>query len=104
LTLPILAVCVALSADLEKKRFRHPSISLGPVARTPIKAVKAEELLKDAPIEEKVIREAARKAAQASDPRDSLLRGCSDYRKAMVENLVERGIRQCLERLEGTHG
>ena len=104
LALPILAVCVVLSADLKKKRFRHSSITLGPVARTPMKAVEAEELLKDAPIEEKVIREAARKAALASDPRDSLLRGCSDYRKAMVENLVERGIRQCLERLEEFHG
>jgi CO/xanthine dehydrogenase FAD-binding subunit len=104
LALPILAVCVLLSVDLEKKRFRHSSISLGPVARTPMKAVDAEKLLKDAPIEEKVIREAARKAAQASDPRDSLLRGCSDYRKAMVENLVERGIWQCLGRLEGIHG
>lgn len=104
LALPILAVCVALSADLKKKRFRYSSITLGPVARTPMKAVEAEELLKDAPIEEKVIREAARKAAQASDPRDSLLRGCSDYRKAMAENLVERGIRQCLGRLEVIHG
>jgi carbon-monoxide dehydrogenase medium subunit len=104
LALPILAVCVVLSADLEKKRFRHSSISLGPVARTPIKAVEAEELLKDAFIKDSLIREAAQKAAQASEPRDSLLRGCSDYRKAMVENLVERGIRQCLERLEGTHG
>ena len=104
LALPILAVCVVLSADLMKKRFLHSSITLGPVARTPMKAVEAEELLKDAPIEEEVIREAAKKAAQASDPRDSLLRGCSDYRKAMVENLVERGIRQCLGRLEGIHG
>jgi len=104
LALPILAVCVVLSADLMKKRFRHSSITLGPVARTPTKAVEAEELLKGAPIEEKTIREAARKAAQVSDPRDSLLRGCSDYRKAMAENLVERGIRQCLERLEGIHG
>jgi len=104
LALPILAVCVALSADLKKKRFLHSSITLGPVARTPMKAVEAEELLKDAPVEEKVIREAVRRAAQTSDPRDSLLRGCSDYRKAMVENLVERGIRQCLERLEGIHG
>jgi CO/xanthine dehydrogenase FAD-binding subunit len=69
-----------------------------------MKAVQAEDVLKDAPIEEKVIREAAKKAAQTSDPRDSLLRGCSDYRKAMAENLVERGIRQCLERLEGIHG
>jgi carbon-monoxide dehydrogenase medium subunit len=103
LALPILAVCVVLSADLKKKRFLHSSIALGPVARTPIKAVEAAELLKDAPIEEKVIREAARKAAQASEPRDSLLRGCSDYRKAMVQNLVERGIWKCLERLEGAH-
>jgi carbon-monoxide dehydrogenase medium subunit len=104
LALPILAVCVVLSADLKKKRFGYASITLGPVARTPMKAIEAEELLKDTPIEEKVICEAARKAAQASDPRDSLLRGCSDYRKAMAENLVERGIRQCLKRLEGVHG
>jgi carbon-monoxide dehydrogenase medium subunit len=104
LALPILAVCVVLSADLEKKRFRHASIALGPVARTPMKAVEAEEFLKDLPIEEKSIHEAARKAAQMSEPRDSVLRGCSAYRKAMAENLVERGIRKCLEHLEGIDG
>jgi carbon-monoxide dehydrogenase medium subunit len=104
LALPILAVCVVLSADLKEKRFRHASVTLGPVARTPLKAVGAEEILKDAPIEERVILDAARKAGQASDPRDSLLRGCSDYRRAMAENLVERGIRECLRRLEGIHG
>ena len=103
LTLPILAVCVVLSADLKNRRFHYSRITLGPVARTPMKAVEAATLLNNAPIEEALIREAAKKAAQASDPRDSLLRGCSEYRKAMVENLVERGIRQCLERLEGIH-
>ena len=103
LALPILAVCVVLSADLNKRWFNYSRITLGPVARTPFKAVEAANLLNDAPLEEKLIREAAKKSAQASDPRDSLLRGCSEYRKAMVENLVERGIRKCLERLERIH-
>jgi CO/xanthine dehydrogenase FAD-binding subunit len=100
LALPILGVCVVLSADLKNRRFHDSKITLGPVAQTPMKAVEAANLLKDAPIEERLIHEAAKKAAQTSAPRDSLLRGRSEYRKAMVENLVERGIRMCLERLE----
>lgn len=101
LALPIMVVAVVLSADLNRNRFNHTRIAVGPVARTPLRAVEAETLLKDAVIQESVIREAARRAAQTSYPRDSLLRGCSEYRRAMVENLVERGIRWSLKRLEG---
>jgi CO/xanthine dehydrogenase FAD-binding subunit len=104
LALPILVVCIILSADLEKKRFQHARIALGPVAPTPFRAVEAERILTSAPIKEKVIRESAKRAALSSSPRDSLFRGCSDYRKAMVENMVERGIHRCLERLEASHG
>jgi CO/xanthine dehydrogenase FAD-binding subunit len=50
------------------------------------------------------MREAARKAAQEANPRTSLLRGSEEYRREMVANLVERGIRRGLERLEVRHG
>ena len=101
LALPILTVSVVLSADLKAKKFRYARIAMGPVGPVPFRAKEAENLLAGASITEKVIKEAAEKAAQESKPRASLLRGSEAYRRAMVLNLVERGIRRGIERLEG---
>ena len=103
LALPILTTSIVLSADLDKERFNYVRIALGPVAPIPFRAKEAENLLASAPIMDEVIKEAAQKAAQESNPRDSLLRGGAEYRKEMVANLVERGIRKGLERLEVKH-
>lgn len=104
LALPILTVSVVVSADVKQKKFNHVRIALGPVAPTPFRPREAEQMLASASIANGVMREAARKAAQESNPRTSLLRGSEEYRREMVANLVERGIRRGLERLEVTHG
>jgi carbon-monoxide dehydrogenase medium subunit len=104
LALPILAVCIVLSADVEKKRFKHVRIALGPVAPVPFRARETEDFLTGAPFGEAIIRQAAEKAAQESNPRTSPLRGSAAYRRAMIANLVERGIHKCMERLEVLHG
>jgi len=101
LALPILTLSIVLSADLLKKRFRFARIALGPVGPVPFRAKGAENLLSGATINEKIIKGAAEKAAQESNPRTSLLRGSETYRRTMVANLVERGIRMGIERLEG---
>jgi len=101
LALPILTVAMVLSADLTKRRFREVRIALGPVAPVPMRPKEAETLLASSPITDEVIQKAALKASQESNPRTSLLRGSEDYRRAMIANLVERGIRKGIERLEG---
>jgi len=104
LALPILNVSVIVSADMKQKKFNHVRIALGPVAPTPFRAREAEGILSSASIADGVIKEAARKAAQATNPRTSLLRGSEAYRREIIANLVERGIRKGLERLEVRHG
>jgi carbon-monoxide dehydrogenase medium subunit len=103
LALPILTVSVILSANLKKKTFHYARIAVGPVAPIPFRAKEAENRLASAPIEDGVIKEAARKAGQESNPRTSLIRGSEEYRRAIVANLVERGIRKGIEGLEGKH-
>jgi len=101
LALPILSLAIVLSADLAKRKFKYARIAMGPVGPIPFRARETENLLAGAPISEAIIKEAAQKAAQESNPRTSLLRGSEGYRRNMVANLVERGIRIGIERLEG---
>jgi CO/xanthine dehydrogenase FAD-binding subunit len=90
LALPILNAAVVVGlADGVCSEVR---IAVGPVARIPFLAREAEAaLVGQAPAPETIVR-AARLAADAADPRDSVLRGSRDYRKAMVEVLVRRAL------------
>ena len=104
LALPILTIAVVVSADMKQKKFKHVRIALGPVAPTPFRAREAEQILSSASIADGVIKGAARKASQETNPRTSLLRGSEEYRREIIANLVERGIRKGIERLEVKHG
>jgi carbon-monoxide dehydrogenase medium subunit len=104
LALPILTVAVVVSADMKQKKFNHVRMALGPVAPTPFRAREAEQILSSASIADEVIKKAARKASQETNPRTSLLRGSEAYRREIIANLVERGIRKGVERLEVKHG
>lgn len=104
LVLPIVTVAVVIGTDPRRKTFTKASIAVGPVATTPLRCTAAEEILTGSPIGDSVIRKAAAAAEQAAKPRESLIRGTSEYRKAMVAVLVERGIATALERLEERNG
>jgi CO/xanthine dehydrogenase FAD-binding subunit len=104
LVLPILTVAVVVGTDPGRKRFTKVRIAIGPVATTPMRCKVAEEVLAGSPIGDDVIRMAAAEAEKAANPRTSLIRGTSEYRKAMVAVLVERGIAAALKRLEESNG
>lgn len=104
LVLPILTVAVVIGTDPGAKTFTKVRIAAGPVATTPFRCTAAEEILLGSPVGEEVIRKAAAEAAKAANPRTSLIRGTSEYRKAMVAVLVERGIATALKRLEESNG
>ena len=104
LVLPILTVAVVVGTDTGAKRFTKVRIAVGPVATTPFRCKAAEEILAGSSVGEEVIRKAAAEAAKAANPRTSLIRGTSEYRKAMVAVLVERGIATALKRLEESNG
>jgi len=104
LVLPILTVAVVVGTDPARKTFTKARIAVGPVATTPMRCTAAEAILAGNPIGEEVIRKAAAEAEKAANPRTSLIRGTSEYRKAMVAVLVERGIAAALKRLEESNG
>ncbi len=92
LILPMLNAAVV--AVVNNGRFEDVRIAVGPVAPTPFRAADAEATLRGAPVNEEVIVRAAALAQEAARPRTSAIRGSAEYRKAMVEVLVRRGLRQ----------
>lgn len=70
-------------------------IALGAVAPTPIRAKKAEAVLKGQKLDDKLIKKAARTAAGESRPIDDH-RASAEYRRDMVEVLVKRAIKQAI--------
>jgi carbon-monoxide dehydrogenase medium subunit len=105
LALPVLTVAVVVSVKNENMRtFKDVRIAVGPVAVTPLRCLQAEKILIDHPVTDTLIAEAAQQAAKEANPRSSLIRGTSTYRKAMVAVLVERAVRSAVERSEENNG
>ena len=67
-------------------------IGLTGVGATNIKATAAEQALVGNPLSDELITEAARLAAEASDPRTDI-RGTAEYKRDVVRIYVERGLR-----------
>lgn len=102
LILPILNCAVVVRVDSGKvKRAR---IAIGPVATTPFVATEAAEALTGRGSDEASIAEAAGLASQAAEPRYSLLRGSTEYRKSMVEILVRRALSRAVAAASGEEG
>jgi carbon-monoxide dehydrogenase medium subunit len=70
-------------------------IVLGAVAPTPLRARRAEKVLKGKKIEDPLLQEIARLASEEAQP-ISDIRGSADYRKEMVKVLTKQAIRQAL--------
>jgi carbon-monoxide dehydrogenase medium subunit len=78
----------------------YAGIGLTNVGPTPIKARAAEQLLLGSTLDDAVIAQAARQAAAEAQP-VSDLRGPADYKRAMVETLTMRALRQARSRATG---
>jgi aerobic carbon-monoxide dehydrogenase medium subunit len=85
--LATVGVAVTLNTDVK--------IVLGAVAPTPIRARKAEDLLRGRTLDEKLIAEAAKAAADESRP-ISNVRASAAYRREMVEVLTRRALQRCI--------
>ena len=88
-------VGVAAVVRKDNGAFGDIRIGLGAVAPTPMRATKAEARLKGETLSDKVVAEAAKIAAQESEPIDDH-RASAMYRRMMVEVLVKRAIQQAL--------
>ena len=88
-------VGVAAVVVQEKGVLKDVRIGLGAVAPTPMRAGKAETVLRGRAINEKVLADAAKMASDEARPIDDH-RASAEYRRMMVEVLVKRAVRQCL--------
>jgi carbon-monoxide dehydrogenase medium subunit len=80
----------------------NAGIGLTNVGPTPIKARRAEALLRGHRVDDATIREAARVAAEESDPAADL-RGSVEYKRDLVRVLTVRAVRRALERARAGH-
>jgi aerobic carbon-monoxide dehydrogenase medium subunit len=85
-------VGVAVQVSFANGSVSRAGIALTAVGPRNLRATAAEEALAGAQLDDEAIREAARLAAEAAEPRDDL-RGSADYKRNVVRVFVERGLR-----------
>jgi carbon-monoxide dehydrogenase medium subunit len=94
LALPMLNVAVMVA--LEGGRFQWARICMAPVGPGPMRALSAEQVLKDAEITPEVIEKAALAALEQANPRSSALRGSKEYRTSVLPVLVRRALEKAV--------
>ena len=73
-------------------------IALGVAAPTPMRALKAEKMLRGQQLSDELLQQVAETAASEAQPRDSI-RGEAWYRRDMIRVLVKRMAMKCIERV-----
>jgi aerobic carbon-monoxide dehydrogenase medium subunit len=94
------AVAVQLTLRRESDVCERVGIGLTNVGPTPIKAKKAEEVLRGNKIDSEAIKRAAQLASEESQPRADL-RGSEEYKRDLVRVLTTRALNRALERARG---
>jgi carbon-monoxide dehydrogenase medium subunit len=89
----MVGVAVLVTPDGAKNNAQDVRIGLGAVAPTPIRAVKAEALLRGKPLSAALIKEAAAMTAAESSP-ISDQRSSAENRRWIVEALTRRGLQE----------
>lgn len=93
----IAVVGVAIILRMNQKTIDDIRIALGAVAPTPIRATKAEAVLKKTSPDSALINKASVLASQEAIPIDDV-RSSKDYRSEMIKVLVRRGLEKLLEK------
>lgn len=96
----ISAVGVAAMVVMDRTSCAEARIALGAVAPVPMRARRAEQVLKGRPFMEETVKAAARAAAKECSP-ISDVRASAEWRREMVEVLTERALREARGRIRG---
>jgi carbon-monoxide dehydrogenase medium subunit len=96
--LAVVGVAVCLASNAKKDLCKDIRISLGAVAPVPMRARRAEEVLRGRKFSEELIEDAAVTASEEAKPIDDI-RASAEYRKEIVRVLTKRAIQRSLERL-----
>jgi CO/xanthine dehydrogenase FAD-binding subunit len=94
-SMDLATVGVAALLNHEQGRCKDMRIALGAVAPTPIRAKKAEGILREQQLTDDLIERTAQTAAEESRPIDDH-RASAEYRRWMVQVLVRRAITQAI--------
>ncbi len=90
-------VGVAVSVTIQNGICQDARIALGAVAPTPMRALRAEALLRVKSKDDRLFRAAAKEAALECQPITDI-RGSAEYRREMVEVLTRRALEQAWDR------
>jgi carbon-monoxide dehydrogenase medium subunit len=93
----IASAAAAVTLDAAGQRVRAVRIALGAVAPTPIRALRAEDLVREKEPMPKLLEWAGAAAMEECRPIDDI-RGTAAYRKELIRILVQRVLRQAVER------
>jgi len=93
-------VGVAALVVMKREVLQDIKIALGAVAPTPIRAKKAEEILRRRKLDEELLKKSGQAAAREASPIDDI-RGSADYRRELLEVLTKRAITQAIQQVEG---
>ena len=77
---------------------KEVKIALGVAAPTPMRAMKAENLLRGKKISDELLEEVAEAATKEAQPRDTI-RGEAWYRRDMIKVSVKRMVMKSIERV-----
>lgn len=95
--LALVGVAGVITLEKEGDRVQEAKLVLGAVAPTPMRARKAEGLLKGKEITDAVIVEVGRVASEEARPITDV-RATAEYRRDMVDVFTKRAVREALER------
>jgi carbon-monoxide dehydrogenase medium subunit len=93
-------VGVAALAVMEGEVLKDIKIALGAVAPTPIRAKKAEDILRGKKVDQTLLEKCGQSASNEAKPIDDI-RGSADYRRELVAVLAKRAITQAIQQAEG---
>jgi len=96
--LAIVNIAVLLTMDPDKKVCKDAKIVLGAVSPTPLRAVKAENVLRGKKIDAALVDRVAQVASDEARPRKGSIRGSFEYKKEMVRVFTARAIREITAR------
>jgi carbon-monoxide dehydrogenase medium subunit len=93
-------VGVAALIVMEGEVLKDVKIALGAVAPTPIRAKKAEEILREKKLDQRLLDKSGQVASAEASPIDDI-RGSADYRRELVAVLTKRAVIQAIQQAEG---
>jgi carbon-monoxide dehydrogenase medium subunit len=92
--LAIVNIAVLMTMEPDRKVCRDAKIVLGAVSPTPLRAKKAEDMLKGKRVDDALIDHVAQVASDEAHPRRGSIRGSFEYKKEMVRVLTRRAVRE----------